>query len=324
VLQLPSLTGLRAIAALWVVGLHYLPSLGSSWWSPLLSVGHLGVALFFILSGFVVSHVYAGRLGGWAGYGRFLWFRFARLWPLHAAVLLALAAAAAFGFMQPRPENTVGNLLASLAMVHAWSPFAVMSWNYPSWSISAEWAAYLAFPAAWAIASRAPFTAASLACAAWIAIAADGTPKGIAWSLPQVFSHFTLGCCAYALYSRRFAQALPWSAVVAACFVLIVAAAYAGLADPWATPLFAVLILGLAYERGPWLRVLGSRPMAFWGDASYAIYLLHLPVYHALREFGAAACLAVTLVLAGLAYGGLERPARQALRGLLAERAPAH
>lgn len=191
-----------------------------------------------------------------------------------------------------------------------------MSWNYPSWSISAEWAAYLAFPAAWAAASRRPLAAAVLACGAWFAIAADGAPKGIAWALPQVACQFILGCCAYAFYVRRVGAALPWSAAVAGCVVAVIGAAYAGLADPWTTPLFALLVLGLAHERGPWLAALGSRPMRFWGDASYAIYLLHLPIYHAFRELGLGFCLAATLALAAFAHVGFELPARRALRRL--------
>ena len=37
-------------------------------------------------------------------------------------------------------------LVASFFMVQAWTPVLELGWNYPSWSISAEWFAYLAFP----------------------------------------------------------------------------------------------------------------------------------------------------------------------------------
>ena len=38
------------------------------------------------------------------------------------------------------------DLPAHLFMVHAWGTTAAVGWNFPSWSISAEWAAYLLFP----------------------------------------------------------------------------------------------------------------------------------------------------------------------------------
>lgn len=62
--QLPSLTPLRGVAALWVVLYHYcgtaqfLPNLDITPHSYLISKGYLAVDMFFILSGFVMAHVY--------------------------------------------------------------------------------------------------------------------------------------------------------------------------------------------------------------------------------------------------------------------------
>lgn len=62
--QLPALTPLRGIAALWVVLYHYcgtaqyLPNLDITPHSYIVSKGYLAVDIFFMLSGFVMAHVY--------------------------------------------------------------------------------------------------------------------------------------------------------------------------------------------------------------------------------------------------------------------------
>ena len=62
--QLPSLTPLRGIAALWVVFYHYggtaqyLPNLDITPHSYVISKGYLAVDMFFMLSGLVMTHVY--------------------------------------------------------------------------------------------------------------------------------------------------------------------------------------------------------------------------------------------------------------------------
>jgi peptidoglycan/LPS O-acetylase OafA/YrhL len=97
---LPSLTPLRGIAALWVVVFHYcwhLPALHVDRYTGAVYKGYLAVDLFFMLSGFVISHVYrrvfARQLTG-QGYLDFLKARVARIYPLHLTVLLLFVATA--------------------------------------------------------------------------------------------------------------------------------------------------------------------------------------------------------------------------------------
>ena len=157
--EIGALTGLRGIAALWVFAYHTV------YWTNQLDpatrtvfklfsgAGYLGVDLFFVLSGFVLALNYgnAGVLSSWNAYASFLWKRIARIWPVHVVTLglTALTLAAMAGF-QMRPAHaihmTTAGLLQSLSLTHAWTTHIGRVWNVPAWSLSAEWAAYLAFP----------------------------------------------------------------------------------------------------------------------------------------------------------------------------------
>jgi peptidoglycan/LPS O-acetylase OafA/YrhL len=98
--EIKALTGLRIVAAVWVVLFHFRPMLRDAVpgfrdaLAPVLNCGAQGVDLFFILSGFVLTWNYLDRMGGsWSMRAtvHFLWLRLARVWPVYL-VTLHLAA----------------------------------------------------------------------------------------------------------------------------------------------------------------------------------------------------------------------------------------
>src|SRR5438270_9371433 len=96
--QLASLTPLRGIAALWVVIFHfcwYFPAVHPERYTGAVYKGYLAVDMFFVLSGFVITHVYkegfARRVTS-RHYRDFLKARVARIYPLHITVLLLFVA----------------------------------------------------------------------------------------------------------------------------------------------------------------------------------------------------------------------------------------
>jgi len=171
--QLPSLTSLRGVAALWVVLFHYsvvyFPSLNSSGYSSLVGKGYLAVDMFFMLSGFVMTHVYHQAFLQSIGdnYRGFLVARIARLYPLHVLVLtlfvvVALTArgvdCAVTGVFNGIPltgPRSFTAFIANLFMLQGLNA-GQLSWNYPAWSISVEFIAYLLFPFALPSIWRAP------------------------------------------------------------------------------------------------------------------------------------------------------------------------
>ena len=159
--HLARLTGIRAVAALFVVFLHYrndletfLPS--TKILDPLFSAGDLGVDLFFMLSGFILMLNYEQKFRRFAlpEYRKFLWTRLARIYPVHVFTLFFLTALVLFArhLHQPlhHPEwYTLPAWLQNVFLLQAWTGIAqTLSWNFPAWSISAEWFAYLFFPLA--------------------------------------------------------------------------------------------------------------------------------------------------------------------------------
>ncbi|MGY1682411.1 acyltransferase family protein [Geodermatophilus sp. SYSU D01176] len=162
--EIRALTGLRIVAAVWVVLFHfegqlmpYVDQLPGS--HAVISAGWIGVELFFVLSGFVIARSYleeCGRRWSTAGAARFVANRFARVWPAWMAVTVAacawLLAAPRLGLdphvVSTHPPLDLTVLLRQVTMTQMWgeSSLVDVSWVPPGWSISAEWLAYLTFP----------------------------------------------------------------------------------------------------------------------------------------------------------------------------------
>src|ERR1700732_570984 len=160
--EIKALTGLRIIAAVWVVLFHFRPLLRDAApgfrdaLSPVLNCGAQGVDLFFILSGFVLTWNYLDRMG-WSWSTRstlhFLWLRLARGWPVYLGTLPLAAPWGIFTLhVRHVPTQDVSQLTAvsyvrQILLVQLWFQpyFDGSSWDGPAWSISAEWLAYLLF-----------------------------------------------------------------------------------------------------------------------------------------------------------------------------------
>lgn len=368
-LDIRPLTSLRFVAAVWVLAFHFRDHLGLGLSQiGLVAHGWLGVDLFFILSGFILAHVYLTEFEeGRFGYGRFLKNRLARVYPMHLA---ALAAMLALFILAGVTGAGIGNeaafklsdLPAHLLMIHAWGATEAAGWNFPSWSISAEWGAYLLFPSLAMVVLRARNCVLLLAGAMMLCFAAYGlldrlhTAPGFEGAgrdfsqmtaqigLLRILPSFLLGVALYAFARKHAAPArLAWPIVIASASWVIAVVSF-GLWTALAWVGFGGLIYGLAEaaRHGRDAPVSG-RGFMFLGAASYALYMTHLPVdivyFHALEKIGiddasplwlrGAALAGVFLVCVAVsiaAYLTIEKPAREFVRGLPApsfKRAPA-
>lgn len=152
--DIPALTSLRFFASLFVLLLHsraILPPAVHDYTSIVVR-GGLSVDFFMILSGFILSHAYFGSIErGSFDNVQFFWKRLGRIYPLHLMTLAAyVVLICAYPALQAFAEN--GEVYAlkyvplHVLLVQDWGGFIQLSLNYPTWSLSAEWFAYLLFP----------------------------------------------------------------------------------------------------------------------------------------------------------------------------------
>jgi peptidoglycan/LPS O-acetylase OafA/YrhL len=336
--DIPALTGLRAIAALWVFLLHSSGAFpqDADILQPLGRPGYLGVDIFFVLSGFVLALNYAGegRHRSAAAWGDFLWKRLARVYPVHLAALALFAAGVlVFGpWFAPDERLTLSGFLRTLTLTHGWEAPIVKTWNVVSWSVSCEWAAYIVFPliaaAAWRVSSRTlciVLVGLLFAALHWcVKSNAFGYPS-INYGLPRIAAEFSAGVLLCRLHTLEAGRA-PWLLVgaVATVGTLFVSSRLASAFGPRA-PLeimpacAAVIVYGIARSNGPFERLLGSGAFQYMGRISYAFYMVHGMVLNvagwALNgRVGVAVKLGAALTLAGLVahvlHTFVENPAR--------------
>src|SRR5262245_36021055 len=152
--SLPALTALRFLAAAAVLNLHLVAHMPADplgwvdqfWW------GTAGVTFFFMLSGFILTYNYHDRFRTLKrrGVRDFYAARFARIWPVHLLAFLLLLPLCtdgqlllSGGYMKVR-WKAAANLTLTQSFIPS-EPWHV-AFNSPSWSLSAEWFFYIAFP----------------------------------------------------------------------------------------------------------------------------------------------------------------------------------
>lgn len=345
------LDGLRGIAALAVLAFHvwlYARLVPSAAMSGLAdhawSAGHLGLVLFFALSGFLLygRWVRAGMRGEDAPRIRpYLVRRAARVLPAYYLALagsLALLWGAAGTPGVRMPPATSLPLFAVFGQ--NFTSDSVMTLDPPTWTLAIEVAFYLALPLAGALALRAGsdrrrqlavplgIIGAGLAWNAGIYLA--GLPISFGKVLPAAFPYFGAGMLAATL-AEGTAPGRRAGAVLGALGVLAVLADTAIHWGPIGSPIlllasetvrdlpaalgFAAIVVAAAWRPGA---ILTSRPLMALGRVSYGVYLWNVPLLLGIRALGLLplqplAALPVvalaTLVVATFSWLALERPA---------------
>ena len=299
--EIRSLTGLRGVAALFIVMFHFMEvykSTAEPAWSfrQIVSHGYLSVDLFFVLSGFVMALNYGEPLRNnlQRGYKAFIGHRIARIYPLYLLITLVGGFIHASGFMHAEViPNFSEALLANLLMVQSWG--LAQSFVWPAWSISTEWTAYLLFPLLLAgtlfTARRIAFLIAFICIAllpvlAWtnwwgIPFASRTGPLDLwehesAAPILRCLAEFTIGLLTYRVFRASSAKlsraATSLCPVVSIAIILLFCLPDSDVA---VVMLFPVLILGLAWDRGIVARLLSTKIAYATGVFSYSLYLIH-------------------------------------------------
>ena len=317
----PALDGIRALAVILVMIFH------SS--APALRAGYLGVDVFFVLSGFLITSLLLSeqeRTGSIA-LGRFYLRRFARLMPPLAVCLLVYIVAAPH--LWPEYEWHLRDAALSAGYL---TDYGRAIWHVPNmlkhtWSLSVEEHFYLLWPLVIITITRARrlpvlkvLALLYIAATAWRFYCVD---IGHGWSgvYPRFdtrLSGLILG--AFAAASLRFGRNIGAGPVTtgATAAVLIFLLATRGHGDLMMLK-FGVMVAELATilciiavmktpAAHPWL---GSRSLAYIGRLSYGLYLFHYPAMYYLRDaYGWEIALiggsAFAMVLAMISYHTVE------------------
>ncbi|MBL8564940.1 MAG: acyltransferase [Hyphomicrobiaceae bacterium] len=331
---LPHVDGLRAIAILLVVVYHAWPSV--------LSGGFVGVDVFFVISGFLITRLMLAEMqAGTFSILAFFARRIRRLLPA-AAVMIATVLAAGWLILLPETYRELGRsmvaallMFANVLFYRTAGYFSAPAEEKPllhTWSLSVEDQFYLTWPLLllllaprvprpWLIAITLALLAASLSHAeAKLAVNPDYAfyllaPR--AWEL--------LAGCVTALAAQRLSFARLTSSllgasglvlILASGFVLNSSKPFPGLAAaPAVLGTVLVIVAGLGNDgaQGP-ARVLAWRPVVVAGLLSYSLYLWHWPVI-SLAQFAAsrpltpgelAAAVGLSVLLAALSWRFVE------------------
>jgi peptidoglycan/LPS O-acetylase OafA/YrhL len=360
--QLPALTSLRGIAALWVVLYHYsvqcFPNLDATQYTHLIHKGYLAVDMFFMLSGFVMTHVYHRAFSESVThhYRSFIVARIARVYPLHVLVLLLFvttaitthfAAGASLARLDDVPlrgSESVTAFAANLLMLQGLNA-SQLSWNYPAWSISVEFVAYLLFPfvlpTIWQASARAKLSIALCLLVALTVLAFLSKGNFDQWDGPitllRCLPEFILGTLLYCAF--RAAPRNSWlghDAMALLAATTIVVCLQVDAPDLLITCLFGAFVLIAVLNTGVFSEWAQTAPLLWLGDVSYSLYLLHGFVQflagklltrvgisnHAALSIGysfalMALMIGVCLLAAHLTYFGVEIGSRRYLRKLL-------
>jgi len=307
--RLDQLTSLRFFAAMAVVASHLwplaeYPNALQGLARTLFHEGYAGVSFFFMLSGFILAHTYQAKLAsGAVGWGKYLALRLMRILPLHWLVSLPLAALALW-------DNGWGEwpkVALNLALLQAWVPnpdwyFTV---NEPSWSLADEGFFYACFAGLALLPLRRLgwFAAGLLALNLGVVVWRIGSGHGaVIINDHNTLTHwltyidpvarlldFVVGMLVYRLPRHGWAGArasLVEMGAVAVLLAAMVAYPLLGVADVWRMqlaylPLMALVIWAFGQSGGAlsgWLA--RSKLLILLGDASFALYLVHLPIVH--------------------------------------------
>ncbi|AQR63515.1 acyltransferase [Brevundimonas sp. LM2] len=284
-----ALDSLRGLCAVLVVMFH-MP-IASHWrdWG-LVQHGYLFVDYFFVLSGFVIAHAYAGRLATPRDGGRFMVRRLGRVWPLHAlmlALFVGLELARLWFNVDSAPpftrDRSVEAIVTNLLLVQAWHVHPYLTWNGPAWTLSAEVACYAVFAGLVLVAPRRfrgiGAVLAVIGAILVLAYARRWMNTTYDLAVPRAVYGFFLGCLLQGVWTRiprlkgHAATALEVAAVLAIC-------GFIGWVTGPVTVLVSLLFLGVVWvfagEDGALSRWLDHPALVTLGRWSFAIYMVHM------------------------------------------------
>jgi peptidoglycan/LPS O-acetylase OafA/YrhL len=342
--RIEELDGLRAIAALMVIAWHYIgiPDGPGFWLWNVFYLGHFGVDLFFVLSGFLITTILLGNRASDTFFSSFYGRRVFRIWPIY----YLMCALSLIGWLSGASPTLFQGVVPGWTYVFGIQNFWMAKlqnygvyWLAGTWSLAIEEQFYLVFPL---IVRSVPvdrlpkiLIVAIVICPLGRLIDSFTGDQFGYYVLPQfradvlsigaLVAWWRLHGVQDAAISRNVRRVLVASTVLPPLIWL--SGSRTLHAAAWQHTLVAVFFGALLYwvlerEGAPFLRCLRGPVASFFAKTSYSAYLTHhwvaylvfaaLGIERTVRTFsGIAATLAaavVTFGLCALSYRYLEKP----------------
>ena len=324
---LKNLTPFRGIAALLVVIYHLdlMLGIGGGGLVPvkdsiILSKMYLMVDFFFILSGFIMCYVYSKwfvEAVSFKEFKRFIIARFARIYPIH---LLTLFYTITLFYISSRlkiPEvpvlqvaDSTISIITNLLLIHSLNLHNWFTWNHASWSISAEWWAYMVFPLLvkpiMRLKTKGILLGIGLCFSGYILITYILVPLvtipseipfvkldpakhviNVAYQFGYIrcLCGFILGMCIYQCYKAGWGSKLLDSGFILTLVTIgLFTCMHLDLPDFITVAFFPLILLCGTYGSSGINKLFSKKPLQLIGDWSFSIYMIHEPL---LYTFGA-------------------------------------
>ncbi|MBS1948151.1 MAG: acyltransferase [Bacteroidetes bacterium] len=301
-----NLTPLRGMAALLVAIFHFemaiarfIPAKTTMFFEK----SYLMVDLFFIMSGFIMLHVYGDAFKtaiSKKSFRQFMVARFARIYPLHFFSLLLLIAVVFFvlppGDGQAKLIEAPSAIPFNFLLLHAFYTTKMYTWNIPSWSISPEWWSYMLFPFMALFISRKKIVAVVVfllfIMAAYYSImyllprvnplypsapVAHNINSTYDYGFLRGLAGFMCGMVVYVFYRSAHAKKIFGNDLTGLIILLLLATAlHFALNDAIVVVLFALLVLSFAGNESKVHTICNNKALQYLGNISYSIYLMQI------------------------------------------------
>lgn len=340
-MQLIGLQYLRFFSAMLVVVMHAteavalrMPNSGIKTWGT----GSVGVDIFFVISGFVMALTTvrgdANSTSSWLAARKFMWRRLIRIAPMYwIYTLLKILLVIALPAFALRTTLTPDHVLASFFFWPATAPWGLTQPILPvGWSLNFEMLFYFIFALAiWMRARPEVFCLVAFLALFGAAEVFEGS-VALAFFAKTIIFEFLYGVAIALIAKNSLVPSKNASLLIlilGAVFIFIPPAGFENIdrAISWGIPA-AMLVLGtVGAERWIPSAQLTWKRFAFWGDASYSIYLSHSFVVPGVvivcsklkldtpTTVVLLVCMA-SIFVGGLSYKLIEKPITQKLKAI--------
>jgi peptidoglycan/LPS O-acetylase OafA/YrhL len=303
--RIPSLDGLRALSIIAVVLGHLSGTQGAPAWLGTVNLAHLGVSVFFIISGFLITGllITEEERRGRISLPHFYLRRTLRIMPAYYVFLLAMVIAVLFGPLQ------IGAIDFAHAATYTINYGGHRSWEIGHfWSLAVEEQFYLLWPLTFLLAGRkrAAYIALGAVCVIPVLRLAEFTYESqFPWDVVHGANEWIIGVtfetaadgialgCLMALWRPQL-DAHPvvrrvteywWLPLVLMGVSVLFGHRWKSrylLTDTFANLAIGTMLLRvLRDDSRPLARMLNARPLAYIGTLSYSIYLWQQPFLYA-------------------------------------------